>query len=680
LAAISARRCIALGRKQALNKKVISMKKFDMKTLVLAIATASVLVACGGGGGGVSSTSGTPSVNTGSLSGVAAVGTPIVNGTIKITCAGGNALAQSTTTNSGAWRTTLFGQSLPCVVQVSGGTISGAANVTPYHSIATVYGNVNITPMTDLIVANLGANALPSNWFTSISATPNVIHGITQAQVDLAVANLKAAMPSLVSLNTINPLTASFVPTAGDPYDDMLTAIQTAISNSGVTYSTLLSNASASLFTAPPAGFSTALSNAYGGTGTASYAWTNGSAIYSAGSTQTFTPSVSSLSNGKAMAVFAQQEANGLNVYSTLGDYKSASWQTPVAFIGSVGTIAGVSNSSGWNQPTTSTVVVGDTLTGNALAAWTTQVSPETTYRVWVSAYNSTNGIWTTASQVGTALQSGLKTASSSGGSMAIAWVKPSTFNAGKSALGVYISAAGTSTMDSLELGVTGASGWKIGLSGATKLVAAWSGANQQVLISTRGTSSWVSPVVAGAGAPAEDANLSLAVAVDGSVAALWRGLDPSIHTAVYDASGASKSSAALNVGSIDNIRPSVAALPGGKFVAIFAESSVGSGSTLYYDLASCNFDPATGWSMPLVLNTAGDVGSTLLAANSNGSLVAIVHGYNEHAYQLSSSGGLLSSYMHYNGNAPSFTMESSTGRAVMLWTDSTQLAGDFLH
>src|ERR1039457_4973395 len=104
------------------------MKKI-MHFLKLASLVASMLVltSCGKGGGGGS---GSPT-----LGGVAAEGAPIANGTINVICAAGSALTPTTTNSSGAWQVTLPGQTLPCAVKVSGGTINSLANATDYTSI-----------------------------------------------------------------------------------------------------------------------------------------------------------------------------------------------------------------------------------------------------------------------------------------------------------------------------------------------------------------------------------------------------------------------------------------------------------------------------------------------------------------------------------------------------------------
>ncbi len=227
-----------------------------------AIATL-FLAGCGGGGGGSTPASNTPA--TIAMSGVAAVGSPIVGGTIKLNCATGSALTTSTDT-SGNWQVTLSGQTLPCAVQVSGGTINGVANSTPYHAIATTSGTVNVTPLTDLIVANLAGASTPSTWFSGLNSAPAPLATITQTNVDSALTKLRAAFPTLTPLASINPITTSFTAISGNASDDMLVALKTAMTNTAVTHAALLSNAAVPAFNPPVSGFGTALTTAYAGT------------------------------------------------------------------------------------------------------------------------------------------------------------------------------------------------------------------------------------------------------------------------------------------------------------------------------------------------------------------------------------------------------------------------------
>lgn len=179
-------------------------------TLAVA-ATGLWLSACGGGG---DAAPGAPST----LQGTAAVGQPIVGGSVSVRCAGGGALT-STTDASGAWRVTLSGQTFPCAVQVSGGTVGGAAQSGTFHSVAFTVGTVNITPLTDLVVAQwLGA--LPGTWFSSPTFT-----GLTSTAVTQALDQVRTALGLTGALDGANPLTAPFSAQTGDPIDDILEAL-----------------------------------------------------------------------------------------------------------------------------------------------------------------------------------------------------------------------------------------------------------------------------------------------------------------------------------------------------------------------------------------------------------------------------------------------------------------------
>lgn len=236
-------------------------KRFHLPSTA-AGAVLLALTACGGG----SNNDITPSPGVvGNLTGTAAVGAPIVGGTVKTVCAGGAAPAIATTGASGSWQVALAGQTLPCAVQVSTGTVNGIANAALYHAVATNLGTVNITPLTDLMVANLAASATPASWFAGLSTSPTPLTTVTPARVDAALAQLRAALGALSPLATVNPLTTVFLAQAGNAIDDMLAALHTAQTSAGIAYATLLTNASQSSFSIPAA-LKPALTAAFAGT------------------------------------------------------------------------------------------------------------------------------------------------------------------------------------------------------------------------------------------------------------------------------------------------------------------------------------------------------------------------------------------------------------------------------
>ena len=227
---------------------------------LLGVVASIVLVACGGGGAGNSNPS-----DPSTLSGVAAVGDPIASGTIQIKCAGGDPLDTTTDTN-GAWHVTISGQTPPCAIEVSGGTVNGLTNTVPYHSIATSVGTVNVTPLTDLMLANLQGTATPDLWFASLVASS--LAPITQDLVETALAKQCAALSGLTQLCASNAITTEFTPTTGNSIYNLLVALQKAMGNSGVSYATLLGDASDPTYSAPVGTFNTALTAAYTATTT----------------------------------------------------------------------------------------------------------------------------------------------------------------------------------------------------------------------------------------------------------------------------------------------------------------------------------------------------------------------------------------------------------------------------
>ncbi len=226
--------------------------------IVLIFFVIVFLTSCSSGGS--SST-----LPTSTLGGVAAVGTPIVGGNISVICTAGNPLS-TTTDTGGTWQVTFSGETFPCAVEVSGGTINAVANTTNYNSIAISAGTVNVTPLTDLLVANLVGTTTPSTWFAGLSSNPAQLASITQTQVNTALTNLNTTLLSgLTQLSANNPITTTFTPTSGNVNDDMLTALSTAMTNAGVPYTNLLGDASTAT---PITGFNTALTIAYSHTPT----------------------------------------------------------------------------------------------------------------------------------------------------------------------------------------------------------------------------------------------------------------------------------------------------------------------------------------------------------------------------------------------------------------------------
>jgi hypothetical protein len=225
---------------------------------VSAMALAS-LVACGGSDPAPAASS------SSTLGGTAAVGVPIVAGSVTVTCAGGSAIPTTTTGTDGAWTVTISGQTFPCAVQVKQGTVNGAANSAAYHSIAFTAGTVNVSPLTDLVVANL-AGTSPASWFGALNGA--TLQKVTANSLNTSTTAVLSGLGIASSLGTNSPFTTPFKPVAGNTIDDILEALAKA----GAQYSDLLTAAAKSGTFVKPVGFDfgTAFKSTQSGAGTSS--------------------------------------------------------------------------------------------------------------------------------------------------------------------------------------------------------------------------------------------------------------------------------------------------------------------------------------------------------------------------------------------------------------------------
>ncbi|MDZ4297210.1 MAG: hypothetical protein U0998_03100 [Moraxellaceae bacterium] len=195
-----------------------------MKKILLSVSAAlfaaTTLVACGGGGGGGGGSS------SSSLGGVAAIGAPVVGGTITAKCANGQTYTTVNPSNAnGVWRISNVPASAPpCALKLTGGTAGGNPAPELYSYADSTTGDVNITPFTDLIVSLAAGD--PTAWYDDFgqgdalevdAATDDLFDALNDAGYDLS------------RITDFNPLTARFNPVAGDPYDDLLEALGAAV-------------------------------------------------------------------------------------------------------------------------------------------------------------------------------------------------------------------------------------------------------------------------------------------------------------------------------------------------------------------------------------------------------------------------------------------------------------------
>lgn len=210
-----------------------------------AAALAFALSACGGGGGGDSSSGGsTPAPSSATVSGVAAIGAPIVGGSVSLKCASG-ATASAVTGADGTWQASIKNGDAPCVIRVSGGQADGKPLDAPLHSMIVQPGQANITPLTDLMVG-IVTNQQPNAWFDA--ATNGTLAGAISGNA-IAVAHDKlvatlATLPGKPSLPAgFDPLTSQFNAQKGDAGDDLLEVYGAALTSTGLTQSDAVANA-----------------------------------------------------------------------------------------------------------------------------------------------------------------------------------------------------------------------------------------------------------------------------------------------------------------------------------------------------------------------------------------------------------------------------------------------------
>ena len=230
------------------------MKKITnkgMAQIAVSAIMAAVLAACGGGGGGDTSSGNAGnsgnggSTSTSTASGVAAVGAPIVGGTVSLKCASG-ASATATTGADGAWKVSLKSSDYPCAIRVDGGQANGQALTTTLHSVVTGAGIANITPLTDLMVSILSSSQ-PNAWFNS-ATNGDLSSKISAAALENAQDKLKATLASLPGKPALpegfNPLTSAFNAQKGDAGDDLLESYGAALTSAGLTQTEAAVNAS----------------------------------------------------------------------------------------------------------------------------------------------------------------------------------------------------------------------------------------------------------------------------------------------------------------------------------------------------------------------------------------------------------------------------------------------------
>ena len=211
--------------------------------LIAAAALTLGLSACGGDDDAPVASAPPPVIApaVASVSGTAAMGNPIPNGTVSMQCVTGDVLT-GTTSVSGTFTVKLSGgQTFPCFI-----TVTGGSPAVTLHTVAQAEGNVNVTLVTELIIA-AAAGTDPAAWFASgkanlATALATLIAKLPAAQTAV-VATLKG---SGYTVPPGNLLTVAFTATNGDPYDDLLEALKLSLDNAGTSFTTFVASTGAS--------------------------------------------------------------------------------------------------------------------------------------------------------------------------------------------------------------------------------------------------------------------------------------------------------------------------------------------------------------------------------------------------------------------------------------------------
>ncbi len=201
------------------------MKQGMTGRLALGVITAAVLAACGAGGG---DHGGGASVT---LDGLAATGAPMANAAVAARCVSGGGSTSSAA--DGTFTVTLADPALPCLVQVRRDGLT-------LHGFAAQGGRVNVTPLTELLVARaIGGD--PAQAFAGFDAARAAV---LQAALDAARTYVQEQASALAGgLITGDPLTQPF--SIGDADDRLLDNLAALLAQAGVTVADLRAAAAA---------------------------------------------------------------------------------------------------------------------------------------------------------------------------------------------------------------------------------------------------------------------------------------------------------------------------------------------------------------------------------------------------------------------------------------------------
>lgn len=185
-----------------------------MHTRLSALAAAALVAACGGSGSGDSATdAGTPPAAAITISGKAAGATALAGRATQARCRAGT--GEATTDADGRYEMRIASGSFPCVMRVDRGAEPALHSVATSASATTGTATANITPVTELVVAQLSGTAPATYYGTGFEGSAG--SAVTVAAVTAAATQVTQTLAAagIALAGAGDPVTASLV-TAGD--------------------------------------------------------------------------------------------------------------------------------------------------------------------------------------------------------------------------------------------------------------------------------------------------------------------------------------------------------------------------------------------------------------------------------------------------------------------------------
>jgi hypothetical protein len=336
-------------------------------SVVLTASILNLLSGCGGGGGG----GGTPAPQKGTISGIAAVGAPIVGANVSLLSSSGELLNTATTSATGSFSLTYtLGKSGPYLLESSGGTYveksTGLSKSGPnLHSIIDGEGTANITPLTEMIVTQtLPAGNAPASVFANCKAAAtnctSAFAALTSANVTASHNILLTALGNVVSAvggGLTDFIHQPFVANGISPMDVLLETTLPSIS--------IVNNISTITFNTVNGSYSLGISNS-GLTPSTGLSITNGVVTIPNFSNSVAATVAKISANASNLAESATDLANiqtRMNAFATLLSTASPTQSAISAFLGTNFLLDGMDSSTYLKQLTTvpSSVASGDT-------------------------------------------------------------------------------------------------------------------------------------------------------------------------------------------------------------------------------------------------------------------------------------------------------------------------------